>query len=261
MGMGGALLFLILLLIIQSLLQGNDIFSVENLITALIVVGLFSVIAAVLIIDYLPVYRFALARWQYWDDLDDDRCRQAIAAFQKKNRLPGHAWKGWLLQAQIELKNADYSEALDSLLFCRLKDMEEAAQVKYHLMRLKIRMFMDQLKLPNDDWDFVRKHSRSITLTDRYNVALLSGYLALSQGDRAKADQLRRRLDEYIKESGLDYSPRLAKAEAAWLAALIRASDGGEAAWLEAYNTLHAKGPYPYLLRSLRRREPVREAQ
>ena len=110
-------MFLAIILIFFGIMMNNpDLLSMENLIKAGLILVILLIVAGFFIRDHLPMLKLRKAEADYAEDDDEDRMLEAIQEFKATNRLLSDSYKAHLMEAQLHMYKAEFTNALDDLL-------------------------------------------------------------------------------------------------------------------------------------------------
>lgn len=232
--------------------NADRLFSLENLISTGIIVGILAIVCIIVIVDYGPSWRLRAEETLFYEERNEDRWLNAIETFISKNKLVDRAYLGYLALASLKLYQGSFTEALEALLYCQSKDMSKPQKNSLYILRCKILMFMDQLSRNNPDYKFIMEHHQEIAPGDHFNIMLIRGYLTVQDGKLDKAQEILNYLQEmeHVTPSSV-----LWDMEIKWLNSIMVLHDYSQYNYNNQYNILKGSHAPRYIIKSIERQE------
>ena len=246
-------MFLAFILIFIGIYMSNpDVLSVESLIKAGIVIVILLIIAIFFIRDHLPMLKLRKAEVEYAGDHDEEKLFAAIDEFKATNKLLANNYKAHLLEAQLHMYRAEFTDALDALLYCDKHDMDDAAKKHLLVLRASILTFMDAIADHRDIFREIKESRGNLTPADQFNCLLARGYLNIADGKLDEAEKKLSQLTAMIQQYTV--KPVLMQNEIRWLESLLEmARNPGENTYERQMNLLTTMKCKPYIIQNFTR--------
>ncbi|MBR0385018.1 MAG: hypothetical protein IJI05_00555, partial [Erysipelotrichaceae bacterium] len=95
----GDIILIFVIFAVSLGMNAGNLFSVENLITAGVLLAIIAVIAVIILVDYGPLWRLRAEEIRFCEEKDQDRFADAIETFRRKNKLVTKNHLGYLAEA------------------------------------------------------------------------------------------------------------------------------------------------------------------
>ena len=233
------------------IINGGQIFTLENLVKAAVGAVIVIAILVVIYLDYSPLWRLKAAELAFYDDLDMERTMAAIETFKKKNRKPDKAYKGYLLESQIQLMMGNFTDAMDALLYIEQKGLDIKDRLRAALLRCKIQIFMGTLTPENTDYRYCWENRGNLLRYDLFNLLLIRGYLQLTNDRMEQCEKTIRQLRKFEDIAFIEKP--LIDNEIRWLESMLAAADQQEETYKKQFNLLKGMNCLPYIITSFTR--------
>lgn len=243
-------MFLAIILIFFGIMMNNpDLLSMENLIKAGIILVIILIVASFFIRDHLPMLKLRKAEAEYAEDGDEDRMLEAIQEFKATNRLLSDSYKAHLMEAQLHMYKAEFTNALDDLLYCDRKDMDDSAKLHLLVLRARILTFMGVIGIHRDLFTQIKESRGTLSLSDRFAIILCRGYLNIQDEKYDEAEKKVTKLQAMLAEFII--KPLQLQNEIRWLESLLEiARNRDQLTYERQLNLLTGMKCKPYLIQN-----------
>ncbi len=233
------------------IMNGGQLFTMENLIKAgvgaVIVIG----IIIVIYLDYSPIWKLKAAEIAFYEDMDMERTLKSVDDFKRRNKRPDKAFKGYLLESQLQLIQGEFTDAIDTLLYVEQKGLDVKEKLRVALMKCKVQMFMGTLVPDNPDYRFCWEKRTELFGYDLFNLILIRGWLQANSG---KAESCQKSINRLKKFHEVPFIEKpLIDNEIRWIESILACSDNDEETYKKQFNLLKAMNCLPYLIKSYTR--------
>lgn len=243
-------MFLAIILIFFGIMMNNpDLLSMENLIKAGIILVIILIVAGFFIRDHLPMLKLRKAEADYAEDDDEDRMLEAIQEFKATNRLLSDSYKAYLMEAQLHMYKAEFTNALDDLLYCDKRDMDDSAKLHLLVLRARILTFMGIIGNHRDLFNQIKEARGNLSLSDRFAIILCRGYLNIQDEKYDEAEKKVTKLQAMLAEFII--KPLQLQNEIRWLESLLEiARNRDQLTYERQLNLLTGMKCKPYLIQN-----------
>ena len=246
-------MFLAFILIFIGIYMSNpDVLSVESLIKAGIVLVIFLIIAVVFIRDHVPMLKLRKAEADYAGDLDEEKLFAAIDEFKATNKLLANNYKAHLLEAQLHMYRAEFTDALDALLYCDKRDMDDSAKMHLLVLRARILTFMGVIAEHKEIFREIKEARGNMSPSDQFGLLLTRGYLNIEENKLDEAEKKLSKLTAMLQQ--YTFKPVLLQNEICWLESLLEmARNPDENTYGRQLNLLTTMKCKPYIIQNFTR--------
>lgn len=251
----GDMILAFFLIIIALVINKPDAFTLENLIGAGIVIGIIAIISIIVLRDYTPLLKLRKAEAEYAESLDDEKMFKAIDEFKKTNKMLSYQYRAYMMEAQLKLYKADYTDALDSLLYCDKKDMDSAYKLHFLILKARILAFMGVINDNRSIFREITDFSSSMTLADRFGYLLTRGYAEAQDRDFEAARKRLSILNKIMDDSS--YKSVILQNEIRWLDSVIKVLESDdEITYNQQLTLLRTMNCKPYIMKNFEKLDP-----
>lgn len=243
-------MFLAIILIFFGIMINNpDILSVESLIKGGIVLVIFLIVAIFFIRDHLPMMKLRKAEAEYAEDDDEEKLLEAISEFKATNKLLSDNYKAHLMEAQLHLYKAEFTNALDDLLYCDKRDMDDSAKLHLLVLRARILTFMGMIGSHRDIFTQIKEARGTMSSSDCFAMTLCRGYLNIQDEKYDEAEKKVTKLQAMLAEFII--KPLQFQNEIRWLESLLEiARNRDQLTYERQLNLLTGMKCKPYLIQN-----------
>ncbi len=248
----GLAVFIILLALV---INNPGLFSMENLISFGIIAAIVLIISIVVVRDYTPILQLRKSEAEFADDLNEDKMFEALEAFKNNNKMLSYQFRAYMMEAQLHLFKAEYTDALDSLLYCDKRDMNTSDKLRFMLLKAKILSFMDIISDNMTIFRDISEINATMTLSDRFNYLLSRGYADVRNNDLESARKRLSIMSRIINESS--YKSVILQNELRWLESVIKTHETNDPViFNQQFTLLKTMNCKPYIINNFSLHDP-----
>jgi hypothetical protein len=252
----GDMLLAFFLIVVALVINKPDAFSLENVIAFGIVAGIVSIISFIVIRDYTPLLKLRKAETEYAETLNDDKMFKAVQEFKQTNKLLSYQYRAYMMEAQLNLYKAAFTDALDCLLYCDKKDMDSSYKLHFLILKARIMCFMDIINENKDIFKQIADSSSNMTLADRFGYLLTRGYADAKEHDYEAAKKKLAIMNKIM--DGSSYKSVVLQNEIRWLDSVIKVLESQDPiVYNQQYTLLKTMNCKPYIMNNFQKLKPI----
>ena len=249
------ILLTIILLFAVGIITKGQIISYDFMITLAFVLIVGAALVDIYLRDHIPLFNLKNSYLNVFaEDQNIQKMYAAIEQFFAKNKLRTVDYEGYLMKSRMEMYEGHFTDSIDTLLYIDPRDTDQKIKAKISLLRLKNQMFMDQLKLPNNDYKLVLKNQNYLDQLDIFDANLIKGYHRMINGKLDKARESAEILKKQFEK--ITNNQNTYRNELRWFQSLLSLKSADQSSYLSSYNLLKHNKALPYLMLSLERNNP-----
>ena len=254
----GDMILAFFLVMFALVMNKPDLFTMENLIAAGIIIGIVTIIAVIVIRDYTPLLKLRKAEADYAETLNDEQMFKAIEEFKSTNKMLSYQYRAYMMEAQLKLYAADYTDALDCLLYCDRKDMDSTYKLHFLILKARVMTFMDIINSNKEVFKDITDSFNNMTMSDRFGYLLTRGY---SEAKDHNFDSARKRLTILNKiMDGSSYKSVILQNEIRWLDSVIKVLESGDqTVYHQQHTLLKTMNCKPYIMKNFEKLDPEKK--